>query len=153
AFEEPIPPRRLNRSIPPELETIVLKALEKNPAERYGTARELAEDLQLFLDDKPIRAKRSSLLQIARKWARRHPAVVWAAVTSSVLFLLALVIVLAISNARIAEAQKQLEVSLHQQVLARVQHEREVGNLGLAEELLDNPRFQDLHGWEWHYLK
>jgi WD40 repeat protein/serine/threonine protein kinase len=153
AFEEPAPPRRLNKSIPAELETIVLKALEKNPAERYSTARELADDLQLFLDDKPIRARRSSLLQIARKWARRHPAVVWAAGTSSVLFLLALVIVLAVSNARIKVAQDELKASLYSQVLARVQSERDAGNVGLAEELLDDRRFQDLRGWEWHYLK
>jgi WD40 repeat protein/serine/threonine protein kinase len=160
AFEEPAPPRRLNRAIPAELETIVLKALEKNPAERYGTARELADDLQFFLDDKPIRAKRSSPLQIARKWARRHPAVVWSAVISSILFLLAVVIVLAISNARIEgarqdeqAARKQLQASLYVQVLARVQSEREAGNVGLAEELLDDPQFQALRGWEWHYLK
>jgi serine/threonine protein kinase len=49
AFEEPKPPRRLNRAIPAELETIVLKALEKNPAERYATAQELADDLQRYL--------------------------------------------------------------------------------------------------------
>src|SRR5205814_884687 len=45
AFEEPRPPRRVNRAIPAELETIVLKALEKNPAERYATGQELADDL------------------------------------------------------------------------------------------------------------
>src|SRR5262249_34889016 len=45
AFEEPVRPRGLNKAIPMELETIVLKALEKNPAERYTTAKELADDL------------------------------------------------------------------------------------------------------------
>src|SRR4029453_6520441 len=44
AFEEPRPPRRLNKAVPAELETIVLKALEKNPADRYATAQELADD-------------------------------------------------------------------------------------------------------------
>jgi serine/threonine protein kinase/Flp pilus assembly protein TadD len=79
AFEEPRPPRRLNRPLPAELETIVLKALEKNPAERYGTAQELADDLERWLKDEPIRAKRPTLLQWGRKWARRHQPVVWAA--------------------------------------------------------------------------
>ena len=51
------PPRRLNKAIPAELETIVLKAMAKNPAERYATAQELADDLRRFLDDKPIRAR------------------------------------------------------------------------------------------------
>src|SRR5206468_1234541 len=45
AFDEPRPLRRLNKSIPAEMETIVLKAMEKNPTDRYGTAQEMAEDL------------------------------------------------------------------------------------------------------------
>src|SRR5206468_304983 len=46
AFEEPRPPRRLKKAIPAELETIVLKAMEKNPVERYATAKDLADDLR-----------------------------------------------------------------------------------------------------------
>src|SRR5438067_9246162 len=57
AFEEPAPLRRLDRSIPAELQTIVRKAMEKDPAERYATAQELAEDLSRFLEQKPIRAR------------------------------------------------------------------------------------------------
>src|SRR5205807_1713656 len=74
--EEPKPPRRINKAIAPELEMIALKAIEKNPAERYATAQELADDLERFLKDEPIRAKRPSLLQRARKWSRRHSPVV-----------------------------------------------------------------------------
>jgi serine/threonine protein kinase len=83
--EEPRPPRAVDHSIPVELETIVLKALGKAPAERYATARELADDLQRFLDDVPIRARRPSLLEKATKWARRHRAVVAAAVLALLL--------------------------------------------------------------------
>jgi serine/threonine protein kinase len=79
AFEEPRPPRRVNKRIPAELETIVLKAIEKNPADRSATAQELADDLRCFLEDKPIRAKRPALVQRAMKWSRRHRSVVWAA--------------------------------------------------------------------------
>jgi serine/threonine protein kinase/WD40 repeat protein len=75
AFEEPRAPRRLDKTIPTELETIVLKLLEKNPQERYATAQELADDLGRFLDDKPIRAKRPTWVQRARKLARRHQGV------------------------------------------------------------------------------
>jgi serine/threonine protein kinase len=46
AFEEPAAPRKLNRAVPAELETILLKAVEKNPADRYGTVQELADDLR-----------------------------------------------------------------------------------------------------------
>jgi eukaryotic-like serine/threonine-protein kinase len=87
AFEEPRPPRRLNRAIPAELETIVLKALEMNSADRYGTAQELADDLRRFLEDKPIRARRPSVLARARKWSWRHRGVVTAAVVSTILAL------------------------------------------------------------------
>src|SRR5262249_27555794 len=57
AFEEPKSPRRMSKGIPAELEMIVLKALEKNPAERYATAKELADDLRRFLADEPVRAR------------------------------------------------------------------------------------------------
>jgi tetratricopeptide (TPR) repeat protein len=79
AFDEPQTPRRINKAIPGELETIVLKALAKNPAERYATAQELADDLRRWLEDRPIKARRPSLRQVALKWARRHRPVVWAA--------------------------------------------------------------------------
>jgi serine/threonine protein kinase/Flp pilus assembly protein TadD len=79
AFEEPRPPRRVNRKVPAELETIVLKAMAKAPGERYATAGELADDLRRFLADEPIRARRPTAVQRARKWARRHRAVVGAA--------------------------------------------------------------------------
>jgi tetratricopeptide (TPR) repeat protein len=72
AFEEPRKLRQINARIPQDLETIVLKAIEKNPADRYATAQELADDLRRFLDDQPIKAKRQTLLATARKWSRRH---------------------------------------------------------------------------------
>jgi serine/threonine protein kinase len=78
--QEPRPPRATDRSIPPELETIVLKAVAKDPAERYATAAAFAEDLRRFLDNEPILARRPTLAQRARKWGQRHPAVVAAAV-------------------------------------------------------------------------
>jgi len=86
-FEEPRPPRSLNRAIPFELETILLKALAKSPADRYGTAQEFADDLQRFLEDKPIQARRPTLVERVRKWSRRHPSLVVAG------FLLLLVII------------------------------------------------------------
>jgi serine/threonine protein kinase/Flp pilus assembly protein TadD len=80
ACEEPRPLRRLNKGLPAELETIVLKAMEKDPAERYATTQELADDLRCFLEDRTIRAKRPTLVQRLRKWAQRHRSLVRAAV-------------------------------------------------------------------------
>src|SRR5205814_7665781 len=79
AFAEPRPARKVNPAIPVELETILLKAMAKEPEGRYASAQELADDLQRFLEDRPIRARRSSLVQRAAKWGRRHKAVVTAA--------------------------------------------------------------------------
>src|SRR5262249_6248190 len=84
-FDEPKPPRKWNRAIPAELETIVLKALEKRPESRYATAREFADDLRRVLDNKPIHAKRPSWQQRAMKWVRRHPGVTVTAVIGALL--------------------------------------------------------------------
>src|SRR5262249_59457938 len=71
--------RRFNRAVPRDLETIVLKAMAKEPSERYATAQELADDLRRFLEDKPIKAKRPSVPQRVAKWSRRHRTLVWSA--------------------------------------------------------------------------
>jgi serine/threonine protein kinase len=72
--EEPLSSRRLNAAIPRELETIILKAMAKEPGSRYATAQEQADDLRRFLESKPIRARRPGLLDRAVKWSRRHTA-------------------------------------------------------------------------------
>lgn len=72
AEEEPKPIHRLNPAVPPDLETIVGKAMAKEPERRYATAAELADDLRRFLKDLPIRARRPSARDRAEKWLRRH---------------------------------------------------------------------------------
>jgi serine/threonine protein kinase/WD40 repeat protein/tetratricopeptide (TPR) repeat protein len=72
AFEEPVAPRQFDRSIPAELETVALKALARDPQERYATAAELADDLRRWQADRPILARPPGLFQRARKWSRRH---------------------------------------------------------------------------------
>jgi serine/threonine protein kinase/tetratricopeptide (TPR) repeat protein len=78
AFEEPVAPRKLDKAIPAELETITLKCLAKSPAERYATAGELADDLRRWLGDQTIKAKPPGVPAKVAKWARRHVAAVWA---------------------------------------------------------------------------
>jgi len=72
--EEATSPRKLNHSIPRDLETITLKCLEKDPAGRYQTAEELAADLQLWLDGQPIQARPTSWLQHSFRWCKRKPS-------------------------------------------------------------------------------
>jgi serine/threonine protein kinase len=73
------PPRRANPAVPPALETILLKAVAKEPAGRFATARDMADDLRRFLADEPIRARRPSVLDRAALWVRRHRVSVAAA--------------------------------------------------------------------------
>ncbi len=73
--EPPVSPRKIDPRIPRDLETIVLKCLAKDPAERYASAEELAEDVRRFLADRPIRARRSTWREQTWRWCRRNPAV------------------------------------------------------------------------------
>jgi serine/threonine protein kinase/Tfp pilus assembly protein PilF len=72
AREEPAPPRKLNPKIPPELEAISLKALDKEPERRYATAALFADDLARFLDGKPILARPASPLYRLYRRLRAH---------------------------------------------------------------------------------
>jgi tetratricopeptide (TPR) repeat protein len=72
--EDPKPLRRLNPAVPRDLETVVLKAMEKDPATRYATAGDLADDLRRFLDGRPVKARRPSAAERAFKWSQRHPS-------------------------------------------------------------------------------
>ena len=71
---EPRPPRQIRTGVPKDLETIVLKAMAKEPADRYRTAREMADDLERFLNDKPVQARRPSIARRLTKWSHRHRA-------------------------------------------------------------------------------
>jgi serine/threonine protein kinase len=102
AHDEPVRLRKLNPSVPRDLETVVLKAMEKEPAARYATAKDLSDDLRRFLDDQPIQARRPNFVEKLAKWTRRHrPAVV----TAAVLLLLAL----AVSTGLMWQQERQTE--------------------------------------------
>lgn len=75
-YEDPVPPRQINRAVPADLETILLKALAKRPNERYATAAALAEDLRRFVDGRPILARPPSAVARAAKWLGRRRALV-----------------------------------------------------------------------------
>lgn len=70
---EVVLPSKIRRGLPRDLETICLKCLERDPARRYASARDLADDLRRFLDRQPIRARRASRRRRAFQWAQREP--------------------------------------------------------------------------------
>jgi tRNA A-37 threonylcarbamoyl transferase component Bud32 len=69
---DPVSPTRLNPSVPPDLETICLKCMAKDPRHRFSSAAELAADLERFLQGKPILARPVNLFERAWKWYSRH---------------------------------------------------------------------------------
>jgi eukaryotic-like serine/threonine-protein kinase len=87
--EDVPPPRKYQPAIPRDLETIVLKSLERDPARRYDSARAFAEDLDRFLDGEPILARRASIVYRARKRLVKHRGIAAVAVVALMLVALA----------------------------------------------------------------
>jgi WD40 repeat protein/serine/threonine protein kinase len=83
--DEPPRPRHVEPAVPRDLETIVLKATARDPAHRYQSAAELTDDLQRFLEDRPIKARRLGALARVWRWCRRKPAL--ASLTAAVVLL------------------------------------------------------------------
>ena len=136
AFEEPRPLRNVRRNVPGEIETIVLKALEKNPADRYPSAQDLADDLRRYLAEEPINARRPGIRLRSLKWARRHRAAVAAMAAVVVLSVLAGPAVAvresslrALAETREAETAAVLDF-VENKVFAAARPEGEEGGLG-----------------------
>src|SRR5262249_6635011 len=85
--QEPVPPAQLQPACPRDLETICLKCLQKEPGKRYGSARELGEDLQRFLNNQPILARPIGLVERFRKFTLRNKLLVGGAATVIVVLL------------------------------------------------------------------
>jgi serine/threonine protein kinase len=107
--EDPIRPRLHDQRIPRDLETVVLKAIDKDPKRRYQTADEMAEDLRRYLDDEPILARRDNPAEKYARWARRNPAIaVLGAVITGILVVATIASLLAASRmSDLVEQQKK----------------------------------------------
>jgi WD40 repeat protein len=112
------PPRldRLNPQVPCDLVTIVHKAIGREPGRRYQTAADLAADLQRFLDDEPIRARRTSARERCWRWCKRNPGV--AGLTTAVFVLLAAVA--AVASAGYVQTRLALNGEAEQRAAAEV---------------------------------
>lgn len=84
--DEPRALTSIDAAVPRDLETVIARALEKDPAQRYQTAADLREDLRRFLDGEPIRSKPRSAWSRLLRWARRRPGAAFAMVLAFLLF-------------------------------------------------------------------
>ncbi len=148
---EPILPRQIDRHIPRDLETIILKAIEKDPSRRYATADQMAEDLRRFLNDEPVLARRVGAAERYLRWARRHPEIaILGGVLTAVLIGATIASVLVAGrmaaqakvNERAAESERGARLSA-QAAQAQADHERQraeqhlyIARIGQAESAL-----------------
>jgi WD40 repeat protein/serine/threonine protein kinase len=142
--EEPPRPRRLDRRVPRDLETVVLKAAAKEPQRRYQSADALAEDLRRFLADRPVLARRTSALEHAWRWCRRNPALGGAALlaVAGALATVALAVWFALyqadANDELRRRQQATEAALFQSRLGAARLAQEHG-LALLRQGETNP--------------
>ena len=85
---DPDPPSKHQKSLPRDLETICLKAMSKEPARRYQTAEDMADDLRRFLKGEPIHARPVSSMEKTWRWGQRHPMTALATAASLLSLLL-----------------------------------------------------------------
>jgi WD40 repeat protein/serine/threonine protein kinase len=170
--DEPPRPRKLDPAVPRDLETIVLKAIDRDPARRYQAAVEMGADLHRFLEDRPIRARRVSELEKFVRWCRRNPIPASLLAALMVVFLIGFAAVSwqwrmaesARNNEQVQRnraesgeadataARERAEQALYFSNIARAQLEYRANNLAGAEAILDHCPVER-RGWEWHYLK
>ena len=124
--DEPPSPRKLNPAITRDLDTIVLKCLEKEPPKRYASARELADDLDRWLSGEPIRARPLGRIERTVRWCRRNPsaAALFVTIALSLAVLLPISAGLFIVNSARQEAVQQRQVAEQQRSLAEQQRQQ-----------------------------
>jgi serine/threonine protein kinase len=129
----PPTPRRTDPAIPRDLETVVLKAMARDPADRYQAAEELASDLRRFLNGKPVVARRVRPVELVWRWCRRNPAVAGLLAVVATL----LVVVAAVTSAGYVRARDAFtrEANLHAE--AEGQQRRAEANVALAMQAFE----------------
>lgn len=166
---QPVPPSRIQPNIPPDLDAVCLKCLEKEPQHRYASASDLADDLERFHSGKPTLARPVSFQEQVWRWCRRQPVIASLILT----VVLAVVTGSAISvyfgvragneatRARSEQrrAEKQRKQAEQREYLATMRLAQLIWNQGdldrlrqlLKEQIPINRGQQDRRGFEWYY--
>ena len=148
---EPRRPSLVNRSLRGDLETITLKALEKERQRRYQSVAELAQDIRRDLAGEPIEAKRDRRWYVLRKTLARHKVTV-AATAAFVAVTVAAAIGLGVLYHRAAEHAEELRKTTYFNTIALAQNAYNNQNTVSLLRLLDECP-PDLRNWEWFYLR
>ncbi|MEO7413136.1 MAG: protein kinase [Opitutaceae bacterium] len=162
---EPVPPRVLVPTVPRDLQTISLKCLEKDPARRYASAQEFADELARFVRHEPILARPVSAPEQAWRWGRRHPAIAALAAT--------VIVALTVTSTIFYTAARRIEVSRADEQRARVtaQDNLYAANMMVAsnsffaaggsdpvslraalDDTRPKPGQRDVRGFEWRHF-
>ena len=152
---EPVAPRLLNPSVPADLETICLKCLEKEPAQRYATAREVEEELARFSQGRPLLARPLGRLEKLLRWARRNPTAALGISFGVLCFLGGFAISIGQAN-RAGREARAARLSLYVADMNLAQEAVGQNNFSYAREKLrahlPERGWPDLRGWEWRHL-
>ncbi|HQR07865.1 MAG TPA: serine/threonine-protein kinase [Gemmatales bacterium] len=151
---EVVAPSKLVAKLPLDLETITLKCLEKGPHRRYQTAAALADDLDNFLENKPISARPAGRIERTVKWVRRHPLVA-ALIASIVTGVLSFIVLGIWAYAAVTERARAAEVAEEQATLAANESKQRLIRLAVANgaQLLDRGEVMGAAGWFAEALK
>lgn len=133
--KEPVSPRQLNPKVPQDLETICLKCLEKSPDNRYVTAHDLEEELQRFLDGKPIMARPLGRFVRIYRWCRRKP--IHASLISSLMIILVVGLLLIQAKRQYDLMESRTELISYAEQLSRSKSELRSGKSAQAYRILD----------------
>ena len=118
--EEPLRPRALNDNIPSDLETIAQKAMAKEPGRRYGSAKEMAEDLRRWLAGEPILARPIGSMERLWRWCRREPALALANAAG-----LAALVTFVVAFFMVSDSLRKAEQQTRERALAQVNRLRD----------------------------
>jgi eukaryotic-like serine/threonine-protein kinase len=147
---DPASPSKFNPKVPRDLAAICLKCLEKDPARRYKTAQEVAEDLRKWRQGKPTVARPVGPLVRLGKWCRRRPGL--AAALAAVVFVAVLGVAgIAWQLQATGQALESEALTHYFKDIALAAQEWSDNNFGRAAELLDGYA-EDKRGWEWYYV-
>ncbi len=151
---EPVAPRRLNPAIPPDLQTIILKCLEKNRERRYATSAALADDLTCFLEGDPIQARPASMAYVAWKRLKKRP--ITAGIVTALSALLVAAVAFAVNRYVVAlRSERAATQSMHkaEESAEKLRREMELQMLRVRAGNALRPATETLWLWEMNHVK